>query len=93
MLMANPIHILCFGDSLTAGFSQMGGLIHPYAGALKSSLEKAFPSTNITTDVQGLSGDQVTSPPGSFLPRMEILCKKRSSFAFPKLFIHISDLL
>ena len=60
MLIENSIHILCFGNSLTAGFP-MG---HPYAISLLETLEQALPSTVITTDVQGAPGDQVVSPPG-----------------------------
>ncbi len=76
--VGNSLRILCFGDSLTAGFSQGGALYHPYAGALKESLEKAFPLFNITTDVQGAPGDQVTTPPGNYLTRMDTLCKCNS---------------
>jgi lysophospholipase L1-like esterase len=75
MMLGNSLHILCFGDSLTAGFSLTSPETHPYEGAMKSSLEKAFPSYNITTDLQGLSGDQVKTPPGGFLTRMDILCE------------------
>jgi len=69
------LRILCFGDSLTAGYSRSSSSFHPYGDALKLSLQTAFPSANITMDIQGLSGDQVCSPPGGFLPRMDILCK------------------
>jgi lysophospholipase L1-like esterase len=80
MLIAPSLHILCLGDSLTAGFYQGGAKYHPYTIALKSSLEKAFPSLNVSTDNQGASGDQVTSPPGQFLPRIEKACKLRPMF-------------
>ncbi|KAF4627932.1 hypothetical protein G7Y89_g10219 [Cudoniella acicularis] len=73
MIMTKSLHILCFGDSLTHGYSKMGALYHPYSIALQASLEKAFPTMNITIDEQGQNGDQVTSPPGGFLPRMDIL--------------------
>ncbi|KAH6670089.1 SGNH hydrolase-type esterase domain-containing protein [Halenospora varia] len=73
MITANALHILCFGDSITHGFSKMGTLYHPYAIALQASLERAFPTWNITIDEQGQNGDQVASPPGGFLPRMDIL--------------------
>ena len=75
MLMPNSLHILCFGDSLTAGHTQGGALFHPYGIALKAALEKSLPSWNVSTDIQGLGGDQVVSPPGGFFPRMDILCK------------------
>ncbi|RDL38528.1 SGNH hydrolase [Venustampulla echinocandica] len=73
MTTREGLHILCFGASLTAGYLKSGALYHPYAGALEVALNKAFPSVNITIDVQGLSGDDVISPPGGFLPRMDIL--------------------
>ncbi|KAH8656985.1 SGNH hydrolase-type esterase domain-containing protein [Tricladium varicosporioides] len=73
MIIANSLHVLCFGDSITHGFSKMGTVYHPYAIALQASLESAFPSWNITIDEQGQNGDQVASPPGGFLPRMDIL--------------------
>jgi hypothetical protein len=83
MLIQNSLHILCFGDSLTAGYSKAGALYHPYAIALESSLKKALPSVNITIDNQGWNGDQITSPPGIFLPRMIKLCKWYSSSILP----------
>ncbi|KAH7397924.1 SGNH hydrolase-type esterase domain-containing protein [Cadophora sp. MPI-SDFR-AT-0126] len=73
MLLANSLRVLCFGDSLTAGHTQGGSLLHPYGISLKSSLEKALPSWNIATDIQGLGGDQAVSPPGLFFPRMDKL--------------------
>lgn len=75
MMFGKSLHILCFGDSLTVGFSLTGAKPHPYEIAMRSTLQKAFPTFEITTDVQGLSGDQVTSPPGGFLPRMDVLCE------------------
>ena len=69
------LNILCFGDSITAGWSHGGTVYHPYADVMLASLGKALPSLNVTADVQGLPGDQVTSPPGGLLPRMDILCK------------------
>ena len=75
MLLSGALHILCMGDSLTAGFSRGGALYHPYTIALKDSLETAFPNLNVSTDNQGVSGDQATSPPGNMLPRMEKCCQ------------------
>lgn len=74
MHFMSSLHILCFGDSLTAGWLDPWTELHPYAISLLDSLEKSFPSVNISTDVQGLAGDQVVSPPGGFLPRIDILC-------------------
>ena len=75
ILMMESLNILCFGDSLTAGWSHGGTVYHPYADGMLSFLEKSLPSFNFTADVQGVPGDQVTSPPGGFLPRMDILCR------------------
>jgi hypothetical protein len=48
---------------------------HPYANSLVESLKNSFPSLKITADVQGLPGDRVVSPPGGYLPRIDILCE------------------
>lgn len=69
------LRILCFGDSITAGFTNHGTSRHPYAGALKSSLQTSFPDLNIITDNHGLSGDQVQFPEGSYLPRITSICE------------------
>lgn len=52
--------------------------IHPYSIQLESSLKTAFPSVKISTDNQGIGGDQTECPPGvcpGFLPRMGKLCR------------------
>jgi hypothetical protein len=67
----NPVSVLCFGNSLTQGFP----INHPYAIALSDTLRNNFPNIPFAIDVQGLPGDQVVSPPGSYLPRLDILCK------------------
>ena len=67
----DKLHILCFGDSLTAGFWHGGLEFHPYAIKLKEELQKAFPDTEIIVDVDGVSGDFVSSPPGRFLRRIQ----------------------
>jgi hypothetical protein len=76
-MFGKSLHILCFGDSLSAGFTLTGPELHPYEIAMKSTLQKAFPTYEITTDVQGVAGDQVVTPPGGFLTRMDILCESR----------------
>ncbi|KAG4429159.1 hypothetical protein IFR05_015359 [Cadophora sp. M221] len=73
MLLTNSLRVLCFGDSLTAGHTQGGSLFHPYGISLKASLEKLLPSWDVSTDIQGLGGDQAVSPPGSFFSRMDKL--------------------
>jgi hypothetical protein len=74
LLGMNAIRILCFGESLTWGWTKFGEGAHPYANALASALKKRLPTTIISVDVQGAPGDQVVSPPGGFVPRMDILC-------------------
>ncbi|KAF7927895.1 hypothetical protein EAE99_005272 [Botrytis elliptica] len=69
MLIMNPVHILCFGNSLTHGWPSN----HPYALALEDTFQTSSPYISIKTDVQGLPGDQVVSPPGHYLPRLDIL--------------------
>lgn len=75
MLAIDSLNILCFGDSLTAGWYMSGPEWHPYANSLVESLKNSFPSLKITADVQGLPGDRVVSPPGGYLPRIDILCE------------------
>jgi len=74
MLIMNALHILCFGNSITAGWTRPP-YPHPYTFKLVEILEKALPSTNVTVDIQGLPGDQVVTPPGGYVTRMDILCK------------------
>ncbi|EED13748.1 conserved hypothetical protein [Talaromyces stipitatus ATCC 10500] len=75
-----PLKILCFGNSLTAGFRSYGiEPNHPYALALKEQVLSAEldPSTlgaddgQIEIDVEGQPGDLVNCPPGRFLERMK----------------------
>lgn len=53
------LNILCFGDSLTAGYSRYGTVHFPYAIHLKEVLQTAFPSTWLHIEVEGMSGAQV----------------------------------
>ncbi|KAL8930083.1 MAG: hypothetical protein Q9172_000168 [Xanthocarpia lactea] len=39
------LRILCFGDSLTAGYSSWGYSHYPYAAQIREELRKAFPAT------------------------------------------------
>ena len=73
--LSQGIRILCFGDSLTEGWIAPGYPIHPYAISLNSELQKAFPNTTISISNEGLGGDQVHSPPGQFLPRINTICE------------------
>ena len=72
--MAKKTSILCFGDSLTAGYCCYGLQYHPYAGKLRETLQAAFPGTEIVIDVEGVPGDLAISPPGKFLPRIQDKC-------------------
>ncbi|KAI4248856.1 MAG: hypothetical protein L6R40_000868 [Gallowayella cf. fulva] len=66
------LRILCFGDSLTAGYSSYGNLHYPYAAQIRKELKKAFPATNVNVVVSGLSGDRVLA--GQYLRRMKGMC-------------------
>jgi hypothetical protein len=72
--MDKELSILCFGDSLTAGYYHFGCDYHPYALTLKDKLQAAFPTTTFTVDEDGLPGDLVTSPVGRSLPRIQAKC-------------------
>ncbi|KAL8694915.1 MAG: hypothetical protein Q9218_000486 [Villophora microphyllina] len=68
------LRVLCFGDSLTAGYSGYGYFHYPYAKQIRERLKEALPTTEVTVDVSGLSGDRVID--GLFLRRMKGLCDK-----------------
>ncbi|KAK7744844.1 hypothetical protein SLS53_003077 [Cytospora paraplurivora] len=63
------LRILCFGDSLTSGYSQLGTIAHPYSVSLARVLSTAFPRLNIEAHTDGLPGDAVVT--GRFLGRIE----------------------
>jgi hypothetical protein len=67
------INILCFGNSLTEGYSQWGMSMTPYADNMREWLQAAWPSTELTVDVNGMSGDLVVQ--GLFLTRITSSCK------------------
>ncbi|OKL62725.1 hypothetical protein UA08_01891 [Talaromyces atroroseus] len=76
-----PLNILCFGNSLTAGYWHYGvETNHPYALTLKEQLlsaEHAAVASNgglVDIDVEGQPGDLVNCPPGRFLERMKLAC-------------------
>ena len=62
--------ILCFGDSLTEGYTKMGDEFVPYSDALEKLLRKCGHKVNVQED--GMSGDQIT---GGFSSRMIERCK------------------
>jgi lysophospholipase L1-like esterase len=71
-----PLRILCFGDSLTDGYSKLGLLKTPYSKTLKTELEVKFWAGNARRQVEvvtdGQSGDLVTM--GTFGRRMRAKC-------------------
>lgn len=82
-----PLHILCFGDSLTEGYSQWGMVMTPYSRTLRDVLEKRLNAYgrsegekegkegekwNVLVETDGVSGELVTK---YFLGRMESQCK------------------
>ncbi|KAL9019786.1 MAG: hypothetical protein Q9185_002930 [Variospora sp. 1 TL-2023] len=68
------LRILCFGDSLTAGYSGYGYFHYPYATHIRKKLREEWPDTDAVVDVAGLSGDRVIA--GQFLGRMKAMCEK-----------------
>ena len=71
------LNVLCFGDSLTEGYSQWGSKFTPYGKTLESFLRDHLSEPyDIKVRIEGVSGERVV---GSMLERMERLCK----FAFP----------
>lgn len=71
------LRILCFGDSLTAGYTHYGLEHYPYSDYLEKTLQKFYPSTEIIIDNAGLSADRVKA--GLFLRRMEGKCAKAAA--------------
>ncbi|RYP72116.1 hypothetical protein DL771_004447 [Monosporascus sp. 5C6A] len=59
-----PLRILCFGDSLTAGWPSMD----PYAGKLEEKLDEALSHIEVYCEVDGKPGDEVAR--GSYERRM-----------------------
>ena len=66
--MATPIRILCFGASITAGWSQLGLRYYPYANTLEARMKEAFPDRNFSIQVDGLPGDTVIQ--GQYMKRL-----------------------
>lgn len=73
-VMSKPLlRILCFGDSLTAGWPSA----HPYAGKLEEKLEAALPHLQPICEVDGVPGNRVAH--GSYRKRMERAWQRRSN--------------
>lgn len=69
----SSLKILCFGDSLTAGYIQWGTQHYPYAVHLRDQLQVVLPSTKIHIDIEGMSGAQVR---GQYTGRLNRACTK-----------------
>ena len=65
------LRILCFGDSLTAGYTSMGTEHYPYAVHLRTGLQQMLNTPDIDVEIAGLSGDQVQ---GQYLKRIRAAC-------------------
>ena len=72
-VLPKSLRILCFGDSLTAGYTNYGLEFFPYADHLRAGLQRMLSTPDIEIDVDGFSGDQVQ---GSYLPRIRRKCAK-----------------
>lgn len=71
-VIPKSLRVLCFGDSLTAGYTMSGCTFSPYANHLQASLEHILASSDIQIEVAGVSGDQVQ---GQFLRRIRAKCQ------------------
>lgn len=71
MAARQKLRVLCFGDSLTAGYSSFGLVFHPYHQKLQQMIAMAFPEMDIEIVEDGRSGDLVKY---GFLPRMQDNC-------------------
>ena len=69
--LPKSLRILCFGDSLTAGYTSRGWEFYPYADHLRTGLQHMLSTSDIDVDVAGMSGDQVQ---GNYLRRIERAC-------------------
>ena len=69
--LPKSLRILCFGDSLTAGYTMCGYEHYPYADHLRAGLEHMLSSSHVDVEVAGLSGDQVR---GQYLNRIRAKC-------------------
>ncbi|KAH7419702.1 SGNH hydrolase-type esterase domain-containing protein [Cadophora sp. MPI-SDFR-AT-0126] len=64
-----PLHVLCFGDSLTEGYSMYGMQWTPYSETLQTRLDEQLGNEwKVNIDTDGVSGQLVTA---GFRKRME----------------------
>ena len=72
--LPTKLHVLCFGDSLTAGYTKYGREHHPYADTLRPNLKYLLSTKKVDVEVDGLSGDLVQGRTAQFLRRIEAKC-------------------
>lgn len=72
--LPEKLHVLCFGDSLTAGYTKYGTEHHPYADTLRPNLKYLLSTKKVDVEVDGLSGDLVQGRTAQFLRRIEAKC-------------------
>ncbi len=51
------LRILCFGDSLTSGYTAGGAISHPYEERLVERLAAALPDVSVESNEDGMAGD------------------------------------
>ena len=69
--MAIPTRILCFGASITAGWSQLGLRYYPYSTTLEARLKEASLNRDFSIQVDGLPGDTLIQ--GQYTKRLRSL--------------------
>ena len=62
------MHVLCFGASITAGWSSYGRHYYPYATRLSARLADSLPTSHFSISVDGSPGDTVLH--GKYIPRI-----------------------
>src|SRR6187402_3902332 len=84
-----PLRILCFGDSLTEGYSMFGMQFTPYSETMeivlnerlnKNQEQQGGPKWDIEVETNGVSGQLVTA---GFTRRMERICMSNLPSSIP----------
>lgn len=75
--MPPSIRILCFGASITAGWSQLGLRYYPYASALETHLKTSLPTIHFSIQTDGLPGDTVVQ--GQYPKRLHSLTRSATT--------------
>ena len=75
--MTKTLDVLCFGDSLTGGWTHGGQTKHPYSSVLKAYLNSAFAAsdTKVSVYTNGVAGDVASWP--AFKERLTNECTPR----------------